>query len=55
MSLTNLLCAGLYNDPANYDDKDDDEDDDEDGDEDNDFPSIDKLLAFSSKGISIVY
>jgi hypothetical protein len=55
MSLTNLLYASLYNDPANYDDEDDNEDDNENGDEDDNFPLIDKLLAFSSKGISIIY
>jgi hypothetical protein len=44
--LANLLCAfvGRHNDPANGDGKADDE-----------LPSIDDLLAFSSKGISTVY
>jgi hypothetical protein len=44
MNLANLLCAftGRHNDPANGDDE-----------ADNDFPSIDELLAFQSKGISV--
>jgi hypothetical protein len=46
MNLANLLCvfAGYHNDPANGNDEADD-----------DFPSIDELLAFSSKGISTVF
>jgi hypothetical protein len=46
INLANLLCAfaGYHNDPANGDDEADDE-----------FPSVDELLAFSSKGISIVF
>jgi hypothetical protein len=46
MNVANLLCtfAGRYNDPANSDDEADDSQ-----------PSIDELLAFSSKGISTVY
>jgi hypothetical protein len=46
MNLANLLCvfAGCHNDPVNGDAEADD-----------DFPSIDELLAFSSKGISTVY
>jgi len=46
MNMANPLCvfAGCHNDPANGDDEADD-----------DFPSIDELLAFSSKGISTVF
>jgi hypothetical protein len=46
MNLANLLCAfaGCHNDPANGDDEADDE-----------FPSVDELLAFSSKGISTAF
>ena len=46
MDLANLLCAfaGRHNDPANGDDEADDG-----------SPSIDKLLAFSSKGISTAF
>jgi hypothetical protein len=46
MNLANLSCvfAGCYNDPANGD-----------GEEDDELPSIDELLAFSSKGISTGY
>jgi hypothetical protein len=46
MNLANLLCAfaGRHNDPANGD-----------GEADDSQPSIDELLAFSSKGISTVY
>jgi len=46
MNLANLSCAftGRHNDPANGDDE-----------ADHDSPSIDELLAFSSKGISTGY
>lgn len=41
-----MCIAGRHNDPANCNGDDD---------EDDDFPSIDELLAFSSKGISTIY
>ena len=46
MNLVNLLCVfvGYYNDPVNGDNE-----------VDNEFPLVNELLAFSSKGISIVY
>jgi hypothetical protein len=46
MNLANLLCAfaGRHNDPANGD-----------GEADDDFPSIDELLAFQSKGSSTAF
>src|SRR5882757_5915462 len=46
MDLANLLCAfaAHHNDPANGD-----------AEEDGGSPSIDELLAFSSKGISTIY
>jgi hypothetical protein len=46
MNLANLLCAfaGRHNDPANGDDEADDG-----------SPSVDELLAFSSKGISTAF
>jgi len=40
-----MCIAGRHNDLANCNGDDD---------EDDDFPSIDELLAFSSKGISII-
>jgi hypothetical protein len=47
LNLANLLCvfAGCHNDPAANSDNE----------ADDDFPSIDELLAFPSKGISIVF
>jgi hypothetical protein len=55
MSLINLLYISFYNNFINYNNEDNNEDDDKNGNKDNDFPLINKLLAFSSKGILIVY